>query len=242
VYAPTKRNAAIVPVLIACILVVALVVVGGAFLFVTAKSSSSSPSSVASTVAAVPTQSAAPTVLITPKSKGGTLTGQINSEAGSPESGVGVILCAMSTLNCVTDPHLKAVSDKNGSFEIDSIPAGSYAVFYSTTGAVPTSDDNLTINVNDNSAGCIGQALEGGGNVTASCFSSVPFAEDDPDTKVVKNSVVDKGADGTYRLNTGAIYSPLYGLTLNFADGQPLTVAMVAGSTTQVSIVVHPSS
>jgi hypothetical protein len=230
-----------VPVLIAAVLVVALVVVGGAFVFVTSKSSSSSPSSQASIVAVEPARSATPTVLITPKSKGGTLTGKVTSEAGSAESGIGVVLCAMSTLNCITDSHLKAVSSKDGSFEIDNIPAGSYAVFYSTTGAVPASDDNLTINVNDNSAGCIGQALQGGGNVTASCFSSVPFSEDDPNTKVVKNSVVNQAADGTYRLDTGAIYSPLYGLTLNFANGQPLTVAVAAGSATKVSIVVHPS-
>jgi hypothetical protein len=225
-------------VLIACVLVFALVVVGGAFLLLVSKSSSSSPSSQASIVAVVPTHPVTPTVLITPKPKGGILTGQITSEAGSAAGDIGVILCSMTALNCTTDSHLTALSDETGSFEIDNIPAGSYAVLYSETGAVPSSDYNLTVNVNDKSAACIGEALMGSGNISPSCDTSVPFAQDDPDTKVLPHFSVSLSGSGS-SLESGAIYSPLYGLALNFEGGEPLTVDMVAGSTNEVSFVVH---
>jgi hypothetical protein len=226
-------------VLIACVLVFALVVVG-AFLLVVSKSSSSSPSPQASIVAVVPTLSATPTVVITPQPKGGILTGQTSSEAGAAAADVGVILCLMTALNCTTDPHLTAISDETGNFKIDNIPTGSYAVLYSDTGAVPTSDYNLTVNVNDKSAACIGEALMGSGDISPSCDTSVPFAEVDPDTKVLPHFTVSLSGSGS-SLESGAIYSPMYGLTLNFEDGEPLTVDMVAGSTTEVSFVVHPS-
>jgi hypothetical protein len=178
------------------------------------------------TIPAVPTE--APTIQATT----GTLSGSVISASGATTSGVGVILCLRSTAGCLTDETLGAVTDVMGRFEIDAVPAGSYVVLYSMTGAPSARAAELTIALTSDTASCLGQAMMG--TAPSMCRDSIPFI-DDTGAQILKGASVSVTSSG-FSFEEGVVYSPKYGLYLNFAGGEPLGAEVTGGGMETVEI------
>ena len=194
--------------------------------------------SVVATANATANATAKPTLAPTPQITTGTLTGTIADGKQVPVSDAGVILCLQSATSCTTDGSLQTISDSSGQFEIADIPVGTYVVLHSPGGAPGASAIGLTINLDDQSASCLGQGFTG--SMPASCKGSVPFADDDQLT-VGGGTEIGVSATGM-TLKKGVISSPKYGLGLGFVDGKPLSVEITAGHSTDVQIATSSAS
>ena len=90
----------------------------------------------------------------------GGLTGRLISKTSSmPVVGAGVVLCRVEGSSCTTDAGLTTTTGVNGEFEFQEIPVGNYVILYNPSGIPPQSMDNIIVEVNDKSAGCLGGNL-----------------------------------------------------------------------------------
>jgi hypothetical protein len=169
----------------------------------------------------------------------GTVTGELTAGDTSSISAVVVLLCLKSSMSCTTDPSLQATSDSSGQFQIDDVKEGTYFVLYAMPGRTDSLASPLTININDQSASCLGEAFEQG--IPPSCSDSIPFG-DDTGLKLAKGGTVDitLGNSGTsFSLDTGTICSPKYGLCLDFVSGDPSSVIVSPGASSDVQVTVR---
>ena len=148
-------------------------------------------------------------------------------------SGVGVVLCLTSASGCTVDTSLVAISDASGEFTMAGIPPGTYVVLYSPTGAPGSEVDGLHIDLDADSADCLGEGFLG--SAPQSCQGSIPFFSSDTGIKLLGKSSIAITSSGP-SLKTGTVYSPKLGLCLNFESGSPLSATITAGGSTSVEI------
>jgi hypothetical protein len=170
---------------------------------------------------------------------GGTVTGELIAGDTSSISGVVVLLCRDNGTGCTTDPALQATSDSSGQFQIDNVKAGTYFVLYAMPGRTDSLASPMTIDITDQSASCLGEAFEEG--IPPSCSGDIPFG-DDTGLRLAKGGTVDitlSNSTMSYSLDTGTICSPKYGLCLDFVSGDPLSVDVSQGASSDVQVTVR---
>ena len=242
----SRRNPALIPILIGIGLVAVLALAGG-FYVVASSKSSENPSAGSSVVAAGSTIDATPTPTDTPTPQPtptGTpvpttanLTGQMVAAGGDSISGVGVILCQSMDTGCITSPTMTATSSASGQFEIDGISEGTYYVFYTPPSPVSSWSDEQIIDVNDQSARCLGQAFTS--SLPSGCENSILFSDD---TTMVLHADTFTVTGSGMSIEVGTVCSPKHGLCLDFDNGKPLSVVVTPGTPATVDVTVRGSA
>lgn len=108
-------------------------------------------------------------------------------------------------------------------------------ILYNPSGISGESIANLSLDINDKSAGCIAQGFLG--SLPADCSGSVPFS-DDPHIILAKGSKLAISATGATSLTDGSISSIKYGLSLNFENGKAQNIEIKSGETGEIVITV----
>ncbi len=124
-----------------------------------------------------------------------------------------------------------ATTDTKGEFGFQGVSLGKYVIFYNLSGQ---SINNITVEVNDKSAGCLASGFLG--SMPEDCRGSIPFGDDSSMTLGKDSSIAISGTGFT--LAEGSIFSQKYDLYLNFEDSQPLNVEIEPGETSEIEIKV----
>ena len=241
----SRRNPALIPILVGIGLVAVLALAGG-FYAVTSAKSSANPSAGGSVVAAGTTIEATPaptdtptpepTPTGTPVPTTANLTGQMVAAGSASISGVGVILCQVMDTGCITNPTQTATSSASGQFEIDGISEGTYYVFYTPPSPVSSWSNEQIIDVNDQSARCLGQAFTS--SLPSGCENSILFSDD---TTMVLHADTFTVTGSGMSIEIGTVCSPKHGLCLDFDNGKPLSVVVTPGMPATVDVTVRGS-
>lgn len=241
----SRRNPALIPILIGIGLVLVLALAGGIYVVASSKSSANpsagnsligagSTINVALTPTDTPTPEPTPTG--TPVPTTANLTGQMVASGAASISGVGVILCQAMDTGCITDPALIATSGASGQFEIDGISEGTYYVLYAPAGGPSSWSSEQSIGINDQTSSCLGEAFMSG--LTSECQGSVMFSDDS--AMALRDGTLSV-AGSAWSLKAGSVCSPKHGLCLDFDNSQPLSVVITPGTPATVDITVRGS-
>lgn len=170
-----------------------------------------------------------------PISGDGRLTGKLlDHESKTALAEAGIVLCLEAGDSCTIDAALSAQTGSGGEFEIVDIPPGKYVLLYNPDGVDLQSVDEMVVEVNSRSAVCIASGFLG--SAPADCQGSVPFMDDPNLTLQSAASISITGTGLT--LDEGSIYSPKFGLHLDFKESKPLGVEIEAGQALEQELLV----
>lgn len=186
--------------------------------------------------AAIPTPmhvvTATPTPLPTPTPSSGVLRGTlIGAESQKPLAGAAIILCLVGVeRKCTLEADLIATVEEDGGFELTDIPPVSYVIFYDPSGNARVGWKE--INELEISLKIEGVAMPSSSQRTEffSTFGGGESIGITPDTSIGFD------AEGNI-IGEGSFISERYGLTLQFHDGQPLTIQVQRGEITELEIM-----
>ncbi len=165
----------------------------------------------------------------------GNFTGRLlDHETKNPVPDAEIILCRDTGESCTIKADLSAQTSSDGSFEIADIPPGKYVILYNPDGLDGQTLEGLVVEVNSRSAACIANGFMG--SAPADCQGSVPFM-DDPNLTLKGNASIAISESGL-SLNEGSIYSPKYGLHMDFKESNPLSVEIEAGETIENNLLI----
>jgi hypothetical protein len=156
----------------------------------------------------------------------------IGAESQKPLAGAAIILCSVGTeRKCTLQADLIATAEDDGGFELTGISPASYAIFYDPSGDAIAGWKE--INGLEISLKIEGVAMFSPSPERTEFFSTFGGGEGisiTPDTSIGFDAEGNVTGEGTF-------ISEKYGLTLQFHDGQPLTIQVQRGEITELEIM-----
>jgi len=163
---------------------------------------------------------------------GGQLTGKmVWLTGGTPVVGTGIMLCRMSGDRCQAEADLATTTQGEGAFEFQNLDAGKYVILYNPNGLSPQAA-GLNLDLSDQSLQCLVEGMTG--SASASCQGSVPIFGDGG-LSIQRGSSLGVSASG-FTFEEGSLVSEQYGVYLDFANGEPISVEIRAGQTTETVV------
>jgi len=173
------------------------------------------------------------TPLPTPTPSSGVLRGKlIGAVSQKPLVGAALILCLVGAeRECTLQADLIATTEDDGDFELTDVPPSSYAVFYDPSGNAKAGwkeMDGLEISLKFEGVAMFSPSPE-----RTEFFSTFGGGES---IGMTPQTSINFDAEGN-ATGEGSLISNKYGLTLQFHDGQPLTIQVQRGETTGLEIM-----
>jgi hypothetical protein len=145
--------------------------------------------------------------------------------------GARITLCRISGDRCKVETSLATTTQREGVFEFHKLDVGKYVILYNPSR--PSSQVvGLSLDLSDQSLQCLADGLMG--NASAVCQGTVPIFGDG-DLSLQKQSSFKVSPSG-FTLADGSLISKRYGLYLDFAGGEPLSVEIRDGRITETVV------
>ena len=134
----------------------------------------------------------------------------------------------MSGDTCQTMASLVTTTQEVGAFGFQNLGAGKYVILYNPNGPSPQAV-GLSLDLSDQSLQCVALGMMG-----TSCPGSVPIFGDG-DLSIQKGASLSVSASGI-ALTEASLVSEKYGVWLDIADGEPISVEIRSGQTTETLV------
>jgi hypothetical protein len=169
-----------------------------------------------------------------PNSGSGVLKGFLSGDKNQkPLDGAAMILCLIiAEKKCRLEANLVISVNKDGSFQLTNVPSGRYVIFYNPSGDAVGNwkkIDGKELSLKLEGLSQLQSAARkelfstfgGEGEISIAAGTQLEFS-------MTSDNVIVKGS--------GSITSVKYSLTMDFHEGEPISVEIVAGKVTEIDI------